>query len=354
MNFILNGQGHGDVASVLMANNFDTGALRPWVGRDGRTYLTVNSGRVDNEGKPIFENIVTNAPATLRKDDWIALDTAVIKAAKQRLKFVAMLRGAGLTYSVPNGIGTTVLQHERQSDISPATTSMDGLRESESDRPHFDIVNLPLPIIHKDFQYSARQVQASRSGGSPLDTTTAELAARRVAEEAENIHLGENTGITYGGGTVYGLKNFPQRLTKSMTTPTSSNHGTTVNEVLDMKRQSQDNGYYGPWTLLCAPVWDQYLDEDYSTAKGDNTLRERLAKIEGIDSVETVDYLTGNDMILLQKTSDVVRTVIGLDVTTVQWESHGGMQLNYKVMAILVPQLRADFSSQTGIVHGTF
>jgi hypothetical protein len=28
------------------------------------------------------------------------------------------------------------------------------------------------------------------------------------------------------------------------------------------------------------------------------------------------------------------------------------MMLNFKVMAILVPQLRADFNGNTGIVHG--
>ncbi len=52
-------------------------------------------------------------------------------------------------------------------------------------------------------------------------------------------------------------------------------------------------------------------------------------------------------------TTDVVREVIGMDVTTVQWETKGGMQLNFKVMAILVPQIRADQNSNTGIVHGT-
>jgi uncharacterized linocin/CFP29 family protein len=247
-----------------------------------------------------------------------------------------------------------VLQHERQSDITTATISMDGLRESDADRPHFDIVNLPLPIIHKDFQFSARQVASSRSGGSPLDTTMAELAGRRVAEEVEKLTLGESSTYTYGGGSVYGLKNFPSRLTKAMTTPTSSNHATTVNEVLEMKRQSQDAGYYGPWWVVAAPVWDEFLDEDYSASKGDNTLRERLVRIEGISSVNTVDHLTGNDMILVQQSSDVVRAVIGMDVTTVQWESHGGMQLNYKVMAIIVPQVRADFNSNAGIVHGTY
>lgn len=345
--FLINGQGHGDVANVLMAHNFDAGALRPYQGADGRSFITINDG-----GKP--KTIVVNTAATLRKDDWIQLDTAIIKAAKPRLTAVAALRAAGLQYTIPNGLGKTVLEHEAQSDIADATISMDGLREGDSDRPLFDLRSLPLPIIHKDFQFSARQVMASRNGGSPLDTTTAELAGRRVAEQAEKLCLGEASSYAFGGGTVYGFKNFPTRLTKSMTAPSSSNHPTTVSEVLAMRKQSTDANYFGPWALYYAPAWYSYMDEDYSTAKGDNTLRERLLKIEGINSVQAADYLTGNTMILVQQTADVARMVVGMDITTVQWESKGGMQLNFKVMAILVPQIRGDYNDATGIVHGTF
>jgi hypothetical protein len=42
-----------------------------------------------------------------------------------------------------------------------------------------------------------------------------------------------------------------------------------------------------------------------------------------------------------------------MDVTTVQWDEKGGMKKNFKIMAIIVPQLRADQNSNTGIVHGT-
>ena len=208
MDIVMNGQGHGNVANVLMANNFDPAALRPWIGNDGRSYIAQNSGQLDADGKPVINSLVTNAPATLRKDDWIHLDTAVIKAAKPRLNAVADLRGAGLEFTVPGGMGKTALEHEAQSDISPATISMDGIREGDSDRPLFDLRTLPLPIIHKDFQFSARQVMASRQGGSPLDVTSAELAGRRVAEEVEKLTLGESDSYTFGGGSVYGYKNF--------------------------------------------------------------------------------------------------------------------------------------------------
>ena len=56
---------------------------------------------------------------------------------------------------------------------------------------------------------------------------------------------------------------------------------------------------------------------------------------------------------IVQMTSDVARAVVGMDITTVQWESKGGMQLNFKVMCINVPQIRADFYGNCGILHAT-
>lgn len=350
MDFILNGQASGSVATILMNNRFDAGALRPFIGADGHSYITVM-----NNGKPEVQRL-TNNNATLRYDEWKAFDTAIIKAAKPRLRLVGDLRSSGLVYNLPNGLSKSVLETERQSDIGTASISMDGLRQGQNDRPEFDMVGLPLPIIHKDFHISARQLSISRNGGSPFDTTMAELAGRRVAEAAEALALGTSGTVAYAGSTVYGLTNFPQRQTKTLTNPATDGTWTpakTVKEVLAMKQQAQSKNQYGPFVLYVSTSWDQYLDDDYSSAKGDNTLRERLKKIDGIQDVRSLDYLTGYQMILVQQTTDTIREVVGMDITTVQWESHGGLQLNFKVMAILVPQIRADINGQCGVVHGT-
>lgn len=347
MDMIFNGQAHGDVASTLMASNFDAGALRPFIGDDGRSYLTVNNGGQER-------TIVTNAVATLRKDEWIHFDNAVIRAAKPRLNVVADLRGAGLQVTIPNGMGKATFEHEAQSDIGPAIISMDGIRQGETERPLYDLRSLPLPIIHKDFSFSLRQVMASRNGGSPLDTTMAALAARRVAEEAEKLALGVSSSYTYGGGTVYGMTNFPYRLTKALTAPTTSNAAVVVAEILAMIAQSEANNYFGPFVLYYSPAYTQYMNGDYDTANRNGaTLIERIRKIDSIKMVKRADYLTGSTLLLVQQTEDVARMVVGMDITTLQWESKGGMQLNFKVMAILVPQIRSDYSNQTGIVHGS-
>lgn len=345
--FIFRGQAHGSVAERLLASNMDTNILRPYVGDDGRSYITVNEG-----GKPKAK-LVTNVPATLRKDDWKILDEAIIRVAKPRLRVFGDLRSAGLQFIIPDGFAKTVLEYEDMSDITPATVSMDGLRRSESDRPEFDLKSIPLPITHKDFGFSARQIAASRTGGSPLDTTTAELAARRVAEEIEKMTLGTRDSYAFGGGTVYGYTNFPGRLTGNLTDPTTGTPADTVQDVLAMRQQSRANFHYGPWVMYNSPDWDVYLDDDYSAAKGDNTLRERILKLKGIQAVETADYLEGLQFILVEQVADVARAIVGMEMTTVQWESQGGLEVEFKVMAIMLVQLRSDQNGNTGIVHRT-
>ena len=359
MDYIFNGQPQGPVADKLAANGFDPLSLRPYISDCGRyTCISVRNGKTNEDGTPQLEQkIIGNATATLRKDAWKILDAAVVKVAKERLKAVADIVGAGLTFNIPNGMSKTVLETETQSDINPASVSMDGTRENANDRPLWELNFLPLPITHKDFSYSSRQIATSQNSGSPLDTTSAELAARRVAEEVEKLLLGVSTvadQFTAGGGTIYGYTDFPSALTKVITAPTASGWtGTTFQqEISAMMQQSRNAFHYGPWTLYIAPAWEQYIGDDYKT-NSDKTIRNRVLELDGLTDIIAVDFLSNFDMVLVQKTSDVVRMVIGMDIVTVMWDEMGGLKKNFKVMTIMVPQLRADQNGNTGIVYGS-
>ena len=41
-----------------------------------------------------------------------------------------------------------------------------------------------------------------------------------------------------------------------------------------------------------------------------------------------------------------------LDITALQWESGGGMQLNFKIMAIMVPMIKPTHGILQGVCHG--
>lgn len=350
MDYILNGAGHGSVAERLLQSNGDLGVLRPFIGNDGRSYVTMNNG-----GKQ--KVVLTNANATLRKEEWIHLDTAILKAAQPEMRAFNDLRAAGLTYSVPNAMGKMTLESQNQSDITPATTSLDGLRKGQNDRPEYGLVGVPLPIHHKDFGFSFREIMTSRNSNTPLDTTMAELSARKVGEQVEKMTVGVPDEVfAFAGYSLYGYANTPLSMTKTLTHPLAGGWTPQVliDELLSMKQQSRDAYYRGPWRLYNSPMWDKYLDNDYSQAKsGDKTLRQRVLDIKGIDSIDTLDFLTGNKIIMVQKTSDVCRAIIGQDMTTLQWESEGGMWFNWKILCILAVQIRADHYGRTGLVVGS-
>ena len=351
--FVLNAQASGSIASQLLASNFDPNVLRPFVGSDGRSYINRQTG-VDDNGQPIVQSLVTNAGATLRKDEWEAIDDAVVKAARKRLKIVNWLRGSGLSTNLTNGFGKTVLQYERQSDISDARISMDGLTPGDSDRPVYDLVNLPLPIIHKEVSMSARQLATSRNGNTPLDTSMLELAAIKVAEEAEKLHLGTFGTYTFGGATLYGLINFPSRITGSATDPAGGGWtpSVTYNDVLAMIAAGYDKFRYGPFKLWYSTGYLQYMMRQFSLY--DPTPLERaIANIPQISSVEVCDYLTGKQLLLVQEDSNTVRTVIGMDIQTVQLQERGGLLEKFRVMAMMVPQMKVDQASNSGVIHYT-
>lgn len=378
VDFVLNGQGHGAVGEQLAGCRFDPGLLRPYIDSRGQRCVTVNTGRSDGQGRPVYEkrlvsDLINNGVSSpvfnatsLRKDEWLMLDGAVIRAARQRLRAWEDLSRAN-TFGGFNGMSKTILEHETMSDPGEAIVDMDGLTEGRMDQPKFQLEGLPLPITHSDFWFSSRRLAVSRNTGTPLDTTMAEAAGRRVAEMIEKTLIGVETGLTYGNSTangygrastVYGYTNFPDRVTKTdLTTPTGSNPEAVVQDILEMRDLMYAQNFYGPFMLYHSTGYDIFLDNDYFRTGGtsiNQTLRQRVEAIDGISGVRRLDFLTsGYVLIMVQMTSDVARAVNGMDITTVQWESVGGMRINFKVLCIQVPQLRSDFNGNCGILHAT-
>jgi hypothetical protein len=167
---------------------------------------------------------------------------------------------------------------------------------------------------------------------------------------------------------VFGYTNFSPRITKTdLTAPTGSNPASTLADVLAMRDLLYAKNFFGPFMLYHSNDWDKYMDNDYyalatsGMVAPTQTLRNRIRAIEGISDVRRLDFWPGTgasgtgtfQLLMVQMTPDVARAVVGLDFTTIQWESVGGMRKNFKVMCINVPQIRADALGQCGICHAT-
>lgn len=337
----------GSIGKRLMNNGMDHSVLKPWLNDRGEAYVTLMIN-----GKPQ----AVPAPhlnATLRKDEWKDMDDAIIMAAQERLIGVGDLYARNLVYRIGNGLGKTVLEYEDLDELSDAELTMDAINRSQKDRPNYELKYLPLPIVHKDFSFNIRALTASRNSGQPLDVTTGMLAARQVSEKVEEMLFTGASTYTYGGGTLYGYTDHPSRNTVTLAQNWDAS-GKTGAEILDdvksMKQGSIDAKHYGPWILYVPTAYETVLDDDFK-AESDKTIRQRILEIAGITDVKISDKLTANNVLLVQMTSDVVRIVEGLAMTTVEWEEGGGFTTNFKVLTIMVPQIRADQNGNCGVTH---
>lgn len=312
-------QANGDVGMRLLASNFNVNALR------------------------------TND--VLRKDEWKQYDTALIEVATKRMPLVQELISRGLTYGIPNGLGTTILEWEDASDMNDAEVSMSGVTAGETDALEFDMHSMPLPIIHKGFNINIRKLNASRTTGAPLDTTQAKVAGRKVAETTESMVItGHATKL--GTAAIYGIDTVPNSSAVTMTNlwDTTTAAAAYVTNVLTAIAALQADHMYGPYVLMINYTTMNRMQNDYDVSGSSLlTIMERVLRTEGISKIIPSTDVPANHSYVVQLTSDVVEEVIGLQPTTVQWTSHGGMMMHFKIMSIMIPRVRYTQTLQSGI-----
>lgn len=358
---------------------------RPFIDARGRRCCTINTGRtvLDNKtGKHLpeiksytiealrakgIDSPVFNA-TSLTRDAWIQIDEAIVRATRQRLRAWADLAGTN-----PRGgfdaMSKMTLEYHSMNDPGEAVVDMDARNDGRNDRPQFILSSIPLPITHCDFSYSERELAVARNSRAPLDTTGIEWATRRVLETVEQTVIGTVTGMTYGTqasgyvahtgtSSVWGYTNFPYRVTKTdLNTPTSANPEKVVEDVLEMRETMRTNGFFGPYVVYHSTSYDRFLDDDYFRTGGTavtRTLRERIEAIEDVVALRRLDYLTsGYQLVMIQMTREVAEAIVGMQPTPLQWESKGGLEVSFKILAILVPLLKKPYNTVSGIIHAT-
>jgi uncharacterized linocin/CFP29 family protein len=309
----------GPVAMKLMQSNFNVNALR------------------------------TNT--ILSKDEWLAFDNAVVGVARQRLVGVGDLMSRGLTLPLANALGVTAVQWEQLSDMTEANVSMDGLTPAEKDRLEFTLKQIPIPIVHKDFSLNVRTLEASRRNGLPIDTTTAELATRVVSEKVEQMLFAGSTLVS-GSYGIKGLTNATNRNTGSVVAnwATAATGAQIVSDVVEMIGVAHGDNMFGPYVLYVPTAVYAKFSDDFK-AESDRTILERIRAIPEIVAVLPSANLSGTNVLLVQVTKDVVDIIDGIQPAMVMWDSHGGFQVNFKVLAIIVPRVKDTAEGQSGIVH---
>lgn len=342
------------LATAGLANNgfgffangqLNTNGARPFIDKDGQSKILV----VNAAGK--VGKLKINASALLRYDEWKDIDRTVIESGLQRMPSINDLRSRGLTHNL-GSIGQTISMWETLADMTEANISMSAITRGEKDNPSYANQSVPVPIVSKEFSVELRRLEASRRFGAGVDVLGASIAGRLVAEKSEKmVFLG--AGVQVDGATIYGYTTHPNRNTVTLS-ELWDNPATTgadiVDDVQQMLAAARADRYYGPFMLYIPGGYEGRLDDDYRD-NDSRTIRSRIMALSGIQGIQVSDFLTAHNVVLVQMTRDVVDLAIAQDITTVQWSIQGGMQEEFKVMAVWVPRVKADADGRSGIVH---
>jgi hypothetical protein len=122
-------------------------------------------------------------------------------------------------------------------------------------------------------------------------------------------------------------------------------------DASNMAARLRADRFYGPYWMEIPAGYSEVIDDDYSAAKGDNTIRERLMKIDGLERIEVSDQMPADQIVMFQASRDVIAIADGEGIQTIQWDIYGGMAVAFKVMAIQVPVVRSTEQKRSGIVH---
>ena len=309
--------GGGDVATKLLANNMNLSALR------------------------------TNA--LLTRDEWKTFDDAIIGVTREELRAVADVINAGLTYQITNALASTSLHWEMSGDTKGAEISMSGKSESANDRPTFTEASMPLPLTHKDWFLNIRTIEAVRSGRSQLDTFLAEAAARAIAVSQEDTLF---NGVSVGGqnGNIPGYRNFEHRNTRVGVNWETATGQEIVDDILRTIDILIALNFTEPFTFYVTYKAMSHLGTDFKAAS-DKTILQRVREIPGVGAINPSTRMKAGETITLQMSRQVLDMVIGLQPTTVQWETAGGLETHFKVLSMMWPRLKTDQTGRSGIVH---
>jgi len=358
--FIAN-DGHGLNGSSSVASHLlkvgDFMGRRPYASEDGsREYMPVWNGKFDDEGNRTYEaKLVNNAGAVLRKNEWEYLDSVLVDIARPRLQLINAMRAAGLSVSFQDAYNHSIYQYERVSDIDDAVVSMSAKSNQGNDRSTVDIQSIPLPLIHKTFSLEAREIAIARKTGQRLPTHMLQLCGRKVAEAADKLVLGTYGTYSFNSQNLYGLTNFPGRNTGSFLNPSVGGWTPAMlyNSVIDMLKRQLDDNQFGTFDLFYSTGLMTSMLRQFSSNYDGGSLLENISRLPMLGSVQMLDTLTGNQLLLVKRDPLTASVLMGMDLRVVQWNTDGGETINFRVMAMMLPLLRTDQLGNSGIVHFT-
>lgn len=303
--------------------------------------------------KGAFNTTMLRNNTTIPELAWEHLDAEIVPAFLSQLVGIKDLQQIPSLVKRVDGTAASTWGYRATSNIGNAIMAMDPDTRGMADRIEIIKKTVPLYITSQNYYLNIREVKESIAKGVPLDTITAEEAAKSVGRSLEQTLFSGHAVAE--GAELYGYTTFPDRQTATIADWSSgtTTGETIVSDVLALIDKSVSANHFGPWHLYIPTLYRHRMGEDYKEMSA-MTIEQRILSA-GVAKVGTAEALDGGNVVLVEMTSSTVRLIEGMPLTNLLWEPEMSKNWNqlFKVMTIMVPLLISDFNGDCGIVHGT-
>ncbi len=284
----------------------DMMALRPWL-EHGKSWVSIkDKGTVPYKGTAVFN-----------KQEWQQVDKELVQGFNLGNGPIGFLS----SIDCPNGRSGGLVCRLTE----PSITQYQYEEQTEGGNT-YKLQTLPLPLIHWDFPIASemekKQILISKMGYFGFN---AKCGGWRMGEKLLDVLLNGSTPEDKPDLCAHGLRTHPNRFTATAIGPA----------VLALN----SHNFFGPFVTLTKDPKKFWYDQDpYGPQLQDWISKATHLRCPGLND---------NEAIILQTTQDVLRFVVAVPPTVVQWTPEGKL----KAVMVYVPQLRTDSRDELGVAH---
>ena len=296
-------------------------------------------------------HVENTGDATLRRDDWVKMMSALTAVRQRSQVGLADLRAANLVSGA--SLSDTIVEVENVNEYMDAKVSMNATAQT-ANQTTFASSFTALPLYTSGWFIRYRQGIAYKNQTGLTASGFQVLKAQNdvIFNGAPSIQVPFNGTLA----TIYGYFTHPDRQTATISdwTNLAVNGDKIISDTLSMLdllfRNSAADEPNSVMMYVADDLWTN-LQEDYSTQKDTRTFYERLKAISQIADIKPSSHIASKQVGLVQMTAESVEYVEAQEVTTVpHMRTTPISDQAFTTFAAGVPIIKTDRNGATGIV----
>jgi len=291
------------------------------------------------------------------------IETTVTGVARKKMSIIPMLIDAGLVTPLPNWWGIPSLRRRNSGgDQGRAHRTMVPDSRGERFVLKEGASSWPIFCTWSNFSFNVRELAIAQRLNSPLDTSHIEMAAYLNNEAVEDQAINGLTDEQGSAMTIDGMA--APGLLSTVANPTTFSYATwtglTGAQIVDSVLgaiEAMRLTYPGlPLALMVPGNYSKILNTKYTTTYSTGTIRmalEELGPYGGKNlTVNIVDTLPNNRVVLAVMDKSVMDVVVGQTNVPISWKDGAGFNTNWVVLSCMIFRMFPDHNGLYGVNVG--